>query len=81
MLIGLVVAVLVFALLVLLMLDRMVLGRISFLSHEVSERTETLDFSRQIPEGGSDEIGTLTSSVNGMISAVYQVMSATGMGR
>lgn len=66
---------LAFALVILFVLERFVLGRVSRLARDVTRVTETFDFAARV--GGSrqasDEIGRLASSIDGLLAAVEQV--------
>lgn len=77
-LVALMVTGLGFAVVIVLILEVMVLGRVSRLAGEVSHMTEVFDFSGRVQEEGSDEIGRLGRAVNGLLAAVEQVTWASG---
>ncbi len=70
-----------FGVVVYVVITRWVLRRVLLLSRQVSEVTETLDFSRRVEVAGNDEISALGRSVNGMICAVSEVLSIHGQDR
>jgi sensor domain CHASE-containing protein len=59
---------------IVLLLERVVLRRLSRLSATVSGITDSFDFSRRIEISGDDEISRLGRSVNGLVAACEQVM-------
>lgn len=59
---------------IVLLLERVVLRRLSGLSAAVSGITDSFDFTRRIDVAGSDEISRLGRSVNGLVAACEQVM-------
>ena len=67
---------LIFGFLMIFFLDKMVVKRIADLNRNVLHITENMDFSKEIPVTGNDEVSSLTKSVNGMIAAVSEVMYA-----
>jgi sensor domain CHASE-containing protein len=66
---------LLFGLVMVVVLERVVLGRVTKLSHAVRDITESWDFSRTIEVRGHDEIATLTRSINGLVCAVAEFFS------
>jgi sensor domain CHASE-containing protein len=70
-----------FGVVVYVVITRWVLRRVLLLSSQVSEVTETLDFSKRVQVTGDDEISALGRSVNGMICAVSEVLSIHGQDR
>jgi adenylate cyclase len=65
---------LIFGILIIFFLDLIVMKRILKLNTEVLNVTEKMDFSQPIQVSGTDEISSLTHSINGMIAAVSEVM-------
>ena len=61
-------AVLCFAALVALLLERLVLSRLSRLSESVQGVAGAADLSRRVPVAGGDEIAALGAEVNGMLA-------------
>jgi signal transduction histidine kinase len=61
-------AVLCFAALVALLLERLVLSRLSRLSESVQGVAGAADLSRRVPVSGGDEIAALGAEVNGMLA-------------
>lgn len=60
-------ACLLFGLVILFLLETTVLSRISLLNNEVNSVKKTRDSAQKVTAGGSDEIGRLAGSVNGML--------------
>ncbi len=61
---------LIFGLISLLLLDRTVLSRLSFLSTTVSGIESSRNFSARVTVPGSDEITSLATDINGMLGAL-----------
>lgn len=78
-LVALVVVGLAFAIVIFALLERLVIGRTSRLAAEVTKITDTFDFSLRVQEQGTDEIGRLGGAVNGLLSAVEQVIYGSGV--
>lgn len=60
----------VLCLLMLLLLDKYVLSRVSKLSREVVEIGEKKDFSSKVSEEGSDELSSLSKTINKMLKSL-----------
>jgi len=56
----------------LLLLNRLVLSRLSGLTTAVATIGVTGNLSVRVPEGGKDELGALGSSINGMVGALQE---------
>lgn len=69
-LISLVIAGLVFASVILLLLERLVLRRVSYLSSTVSTITSSGQLNQQVKLSGSDELTTLGENINQMLSSI-----------
>jgi sensor domain CHASE-containing protein len=73
-LLSLAVVALVFTIVVLALLERLVLRRVTRLAAVVSGVTESFDFSARVSAGGRDEIARLGVALNGLLAAVEQVV-------
>ncbi len=71
---ALVVIGVIFGIVIVILIERIVLRRVVRLSAQLTSRTQALDFSTLAVEG-HDEISRLTTSVNGMLCAVSEVLS------
>lgn len=67
---------LVFALVMMVLLERLVLGRLARLSAQVTHVTEAFDFSARVESGRDDEIGRLGGALNSLLAAAEQVCYA-----
>ncbi len=76
-LLALVVVSLAFSGVIVTLLERLVLKRVTRLAAGVSHITESFDFSGRVDSSGTDEISGLSHSVNGLIAAVEQVVYAS----
>jgi adenylate cyclase len=65
-----------FCFLVLLLLNGIVLRRISGISNRVHEISEKMDFNLRVEETGSDEISRLGHQINGLTAAVSEIIHA-----
>jgi sensor domain CHASE-containing protein/signal transduction histidine kinase/HAMP domain-containing protein len=68
--VSILVSGMVLGLVILLLLERLVLSRIGRLSYKTVEIGATGDFSGRVEEDGKDEIYSLASSINKMLSAL-----------
>jgi sensor domain CHASE-containing protein len=76
-LIALALVGLVFMGVILTLLDRVVLRRVSRLASVLSGVSSSFDFGQRVDEGGADEISRLGREVNGLLAASEQVMFQT----
>ena len=66
-------AVLLFAVLLLLLLDEIILSRLLHLSQTVNSIGKAQDFGRRISMRGKDELSTVAESINGMLDSLNEV--------
>ncbi len=66
-----------FGILILLLIETVVLKRLLRINREVTAITESLDFTQTLPIQGKDEIAELASSINCMVCAMSEFLSAT----
>jgi sensor domain CHASE-containing protein len=69
---------LLFAAATLILLEILVLRRVGRMSREVRSITDGFEFQRRVEERGGDEVSVLGRSVNGLLSAMEQAVSAAG---
>ncbi|HSW44428.1 MAG TPA: CHASE4 domain-containing protein [Phycisphaerae bacterium] len=60
----------VFATLIVLLLERLVLARVAFLDRRVREIGRSGDLSTRIPVAGADEVSGLAHGINGMLATI-----------
>ncbi len=61
---------LVFILLVIFIIDTMVLSRVAALNHDLGDVAASGDVSKRVAARGSDELGMLSESINGMLDSL-----------
>jgi signal transduction histidine kinase/CheY-like chemotaxis protein/HPt (histidine-containing phosphotransfer) domain-containing protein len=59
------------------LLNRTIIRRLAFLGRYLQQITETRDFSQRVMDLGSDELGTLTTEINSMLTSLQEANKDT----
>lgn len=70
---ALIVSGLVFTVVLVMLVERLVLARMSRISRQVSDITQSFDFTKRVDVQGNDELARLSKAINGLLAAVEQV--------